>query len=239
MWQWAYSAFGDEEPATAAKRFTGPNTTPTTGTTTATPVTFHPRYENMYADAESGLFFNWNRSYDPKTGRYTQDDPIGLGGGWNTRAFGFNNPLRYSDPNGLQVRRALLNPGGVVPGLAPRPVDPYEPHGPTYTPGISLPSFTLPGMIYDACKAIGSWMFSDGRPAGVPENWVEAPSRDGKGTKWIDPSNPKGGDYVRVRGDGTVTQVKDGRALDANGNPAPGLSSPEAHFPLDRWQFRP
>jgi RHS repeat-associated protein len=77
------------------------------------------------------------------------------------------------------------------------------------------------------------------RPEGVPDNWIEVPSRDGKGTKWVDPSNPKGGDYVRERGDGSLTQVKDGRALDANGNPAPKLSSPEAHFPRDQWTFRP
>jgi hypothetical protein len=77
------------------------------------------------------------------------------------------------------------------------------------------------------------------RPEGVPENWVEVPSRDGKGTKWVDPSNPKGGDYVRERADGTLTQVKNGRALDQNGNPASGLSSPEAHFPRDQWKFRP
>jgi len=77
------------------------------------------------------------------------------------------------------------------------------------------------------------------RPEGVPANWVAVPSRDGKGTKWVDPANPKGGDYVRERGDGTLTQVKGGRALDANGKPAPKTRSPEAHFPRDQWEFRP
>ena len=59
MWQLAYSAFGDEEPTTAAKRFTGPNTVPTTGTTTATPVTLNLRWPGQYFDSESALFFNW------------------------------------------------------------------------------------------------------------------------------------------------------------------------------------
>ena len=33
-WQWAYSAFGDEAPTTAATRFTSETTNPTTGSTT-------------------------------------------------------------------------------------------------------------------------------------------------------------------------------------------------------------
>jgi RHS repeat-associated protein len=101
MWQWAYSAFGETAPTTAAKRFAGPETVPTTGTTTATPVTFNLRYPGQYADAESGLFYNYFRSYSPTTGRYTQSDPIGLDGGWNRFGYVGANPLTFSDPTGL------------------------------------------------------------------------------------------------------------------------------------------
>jgi RHS repeat-associated protein len=31
-----------------------------------------------------GLLYKRNRYYDPKTGQFTQSDPIGLGGGLNT-----------------------------------------------------------------------------------------------------------------------------------------------------------
>jgi uncharacterized protein RhaS with RHS repeats len=42
-----------------------------------------------------------NRYYDPKTGRFTQEDPIGLAGGLNTYGFADGDPVSYSDPYGL------------------------------------------------------------------------------------------------------------------------------------------
>jgi RHS repeat-associated protein len=102
-WQWAYSAFGDEAPTTAANRFTNASTNPTTGTTAVKQVTFNLRYPGQYADAESNLFYNYFRSYDAKTGRYTQSDPIGLWGGSNRFIYANGNPLGYVDPKGLMT----------------------------------------------------------------------------------------------------------------------------------------
>jgi hypothetical protein len=42
-----------------------------------------------------------NRYYDPKTGRFTQEDPIGLAGGLNTYGFADGDPVSYDDPYGL------------------------------------------------------------------------------------------------------------------------------------------
>lgn len=58
------------------------------------------RFPGQIADV-GGLFYNWNRYYDPRTGRYVTSDPIGLDGGINTYLYTANNPLRYVDLSGL------------------------------------------------------------------------------------------------------------------------------------------
>jgi len=45
------------------------------------------RYQGQYADIEMGLYYNRFRYYDPESGQYTQQDPIGLAG---------NNPTLYA-----------------------------------------------------------------------------------------------------------------------------------------------
>ncbi len=83
VWRWEGSAFGD---------------TPAEELST---VTVNLRFPGQYFDSETGLHYNWNRYYDPATGRYITSDPIGLGGGTNTYAYANGNPLFWVDPWGL------------------------------------------------------------------------------------------------------------------------------------------
>ncbi|EMB4326911.1 RHS repeat-associated core domain-containing protein [Pluralibacter gergoviae] len=58
------------------------------------------RMQGQYLDRETGLHYNLFRYYDPDSGRFTQQDPIGLEGGLNLYAYA-PNPLDWIDPLGL------------------------------------------------------------------------------------------------------------------------------------------
>jgi RHS repeat-associated protein len=58
------------------------------------------RFPGQYYDSETGLHYNWNRYYDPSTGRYLTPDPIGLRGGLNLYRYVLNDPVNLVDPEG-------------------------------------------------------------------------------------------------------------------------------------------
>jgi RHS repeat-associated protein len=54
-------------------------------------------------DDVASAYFMRARNYDPRTGRFTTADPIGLRGGANLYKYADNDPLRLKDPLGLRT----------------------------------------------------------------------------------------------------------------------------------------
>jgi len=75
------------------------------------------RYAGQYEDNESGLHYNLFRYYDPDSGRFTQQDPIGLAGGLNLYSYA-PNPLGWIDPLGLSNKcMGVSSSGHHVPSV--------------------------------------------------------------------------------------------------------------------------
>ncbi|MBA3774329.1 MAG: hypothetical protein H0X13_18130, partial [Ramlibacter sp.] len=114
VWQWPYSAFGNNKPTGAL--------TATTGASQATrlkaikpPVEGNLRFPGQYFDEESNLSYNYFRSYMPSQGRYTQPDPIGLSAGLSRFTYVENDPLSFIDPRGLDATNWNNTSGGRSP----------------------------------------------------------------------------------------------------------------------------
>ncbi|QEY26239.1 RHS repeat-associated core domain-containing protein [Neisseria zalophi] len=58
------------------------------------------RLQNQYYDEETGLHYNLMRYYEPDSGRFVNQDPIGLDGGSNLYSFALN-ATSWVDPSGL------------------------------------------------------------------------------------------------------------------------------------------
>ena len=67
-------------------------------------IAYNLRAPGQYHDEETGLHYNCHRYYDPETGRYTQQDPIGLAGGINLYDYGNGDPVSAVDFLGLNGR---------------------------------------------------------------------------------------------------------------------------------------
>jgi RHS repeat-associated protein len=102
------------------------------------------RFPGQYHDAETNLFENWNRYFDPSIGRYLHSEPIlarpeytalMAASGYSIPAYAYaaNNPLFFMDKNGLWIRN-----------YGPRPIPVKPEDGPWF---MLPPGKEYPGMI--------------------------------------------------------------------------------------------
>ena len=61
-------------------------------------------YTGRRWDSESGLWYYRNRMYSAELGRFLQRDPAGYVDGLNLYQYTINNPLRFTDPDGLMAQ---------------------------------------------------------------------------------------------------------------------------------------
>jgi RHS repeat-associated protein len=80
VWSWDPDAFGNVQPLGS--------------------VTINLRFPGQYYDQQSGLYYNHNRYYNPKLGRYMEPDPLGLTPGLNPYAYAGSDPVNKTDPTG-------------------------------------------------------------------------------------------------------------------------------------------
>jgi RHS repeat-associated protein len=77
------------------------------------------RYAGQYEDSETGLYYNRFRYYDPSTGNYLSQDPIGLAGN-NPTLYGYVKDSNFEvDILGLAFFRGASE--GSLPDFTPRP----------------------------------------------------------------------------------------------------------------------
>jgi RHS repeat-associated protein len=68
------------------------------------------RLPGQYYDSETGLHYNWNRYYDPKTGRYLTPDAIESMDESDLFVYVENNPINQIDSLGLVAIRPPIDP---------------------------------------------------------------------------------------------------------------------------------
>jgi len=81
------------------------------------------RFPGQYYDEESGLHYNYQRTYHPGLGRYLEPDPLGQHDSANVYPYALNNPVNFVDPLGQDAIAIVFpdyriaTPAGRVGGL--------------------------------------------------------------------------------------------------------------------------
>ncbi len=211
VWQWPYSAFGDNNPTGVLR---ASNQQPARPRATD-PIELNLRMPGQYFDEETGTFQNYFRDYDPAVGRYRQADPIGLAGGANVYQYAGSNPVTDTDPNGLNPVAGAMTGAGVGSAF-----------GPVGT--------VVGGLAGAGVGALIGWNVVGPMLAKPPDNardprGPKAPGKPGEAEDFKDPKggerwvrNPNGRGYGWQGADGGVwcpTGPDSGSTGDAHGGP--------------------
>jgi RHS repeat-associated protein len=111
------------------------------------------------ASTSSGLQYLRNRYFDASTGRFTQQDPIGLAGGLNLYGFAQGDPVNFGDPLGLgpcEVRDLQCLAYMVMTRLKSRTIE-------TAADAVSIAAMGVGGSLIE--RGLGTWGRFGGRAA--------------------------------------------------------------------------
>ena len=226
-------------------------------------------YAGQYTDALSGLIYMRARWYDPATAQFLTVDPLVAATG-QPYAYASDEPTNLTDPSG-----ATDNPGELIGGPGGEPgadigggynggeysgESGAEPSQGEVLTGDAEESGSEPSTSAEDCTAPTGPFSSTLENAGsavegagggnskIPEAWGDgASTRGGGGTKWQDPSNPRGDNVRTMPGNPEspnpaqrepyVKVMSGGRPLGADGNPLPSgdANDPAAHIPRSTW----
>ncbi|QZN79691.1 DUF6531 domain-containing protein [Stenotrophomonas sp. DR822] len=198
------------------------------------------RFPGQQATNASGLFYNYQREYEPAVGRYSQSDPIGLTGGISTFAYALARPVSDLDALGLQsaaARQAAMQ-GAQSPVYFPSNEGYYHPdlgyiaqdQGPMLYPGEFLASGLIAIETLFPAIPIGINIVASKEPKDARDPvGAKAPGLPGdtegycpgkRGPKWVKAPNGRG--YGWQDGSGNVwipTGPRTEAPNDAHGGP--------------------
>ncbi len=120
---------------------------------------------------------------------------------------------------------------------------------PNYVPNQSTVDTIWNEVAAARARAAGGGPSTAKNPFGIPGHFVPQPSNKGGGTTYVDPANPA---YNRVRvmpgnpnspnpaqRNPYVVDLRNGQAVDVDGNRLPRTEDPAAHIPQNRYIYRP
>ena len=132
------------------------------------------RFQGQYEDEETGLYYNRFRYYNPETGQYTQQDPIGLAGGLNLYSYVKNSNCQFDILGWKDIVHRALRPEDILSiqeGLGIIPKNP------------SANALPIDHVLHGSDSGYGDQFISFTRDEGFARSWA---TREGTGVASVD-----------------------------------------------------